>query len=230
MAHLPARQVAARPPATYRESMPGDHAVVDAMRATPRAAYLPEQARHRAGVDAPVELGHGSTCSQPSTVRTMLELLDVREGQRVLDVGSGSGWTTAILARLVGPTGRVVGVEVVPELVDDAARRLERDGLPQASVRVAAPEELGAADSAPFDRILVSAMASELPQPLVAQLAPDGLMVLPLRGRVVRVTVTGGRPQVDPAPGAYRFVPLQTSDTSGRRQARWWPWGRQASD
>ena len=199
------------------------------MRATPRADYLPERARHRAGVDAPLELGHGSTCSQPSTVRTMLGLLDVREGQRVLDVGSGSGWTTAILARLVGPTGHVVGVEVVADLVDDAAGRLERDGLVQASVRLAAPDELGAADAGPFDRILVSAMARELPEPLVAQLAPDGLMVLPLRGRMVRVTLADGLPQVDPAPGAYRFVPLQTSDPS-RRQGRRWPWGREASD
>lgn len=210
--------------------MRGRSAVVDAMRATPREDYLPEGARPQAAVDAPVELGHGSTCSQPSTVRTMLELLDVHEGQRVLDVGSGSGWTTAILARLVGPAGRVVGVEVVDELVQDAARRLERDGLAQASVRVAQPERLGAADAAPFDRILVSAMARELPQALVAQLAPDGLMVLPLRGRMARVTLVDGQPRVDHAPGAYRFVPLVTGDVGERRRGRWWPWGTDASD
>lgn len=200
------------------------------MRATPRADYLPPAARDRAGVDAPIELGHGSTCSQPTTVRTMLELLDVREGQSVLDVGSGSGWTTAMLARLVGPEGRVLGVELVPVLVSDAARRLARDGLDQASVRVADPDELGAADAGPFDRILVSAMARELPEPLVAQLAPDGLMVLPLRGRMVRVTVQDGQPQVDAAPGSYRFVPLQTARSRDARQGRRWPWRREASD
>lgn len=210
--------------------MTGRDAVREAMRVTPRAGYLPEAARHRAAVDAPVELGHGSTCSQPTTVRTMLELLDVHEGQRVLDVGSGSGWTTAILARLVGPAGRVVGVEVVPELVEDAARRLERDGLAQATVRVADPDGLGAPEAAPFDRVLVSAMAREVPAPLLAQLVPDGLMVLPLQGRLARVTLAEGRPQVDRAPGAYRFVPLQTADPSGPRRGRWWPWGRGASD
>lgn len=197
------------------------------MRATPRADYLPAAARDRAHVDAPIELGHGSTCSQPTTVRTMLELLDVRAGQNVLDVGSGSGWTTAMLARLVGPEGRVLGVELVDDLVSDAAQRLARDGLRQAAVRVADPGALGAADAAPFDRILVSAMAHELPEPLVAQLAPDGLMVLPLRGGMVRVTVQDGLPHVDAAPGAYRFVPLQTARSpEGRR----WPWRREASD
>ncbi|AXH97072.1 protein-L-isoaspartate O-methyltransferase family protein [Ornithinimicrobium avium] len=190
--------------------MPAVPSVVEAMRETPRAGYLPSGSRRLARIDAPVELGHGSTCSQPSTVRTMLELLDVREGQSVLDVGSGSGWTTAILARLVGPTGRVLGVEVVEELVQDAAGRLRRDGLDRAAVRVADPDVLGAPDAAPFDRILVSAMARELPGALVDQLAADGLMVLPLEGQVVSVRVEDDRPRLEPAPGWYRFVPLRT--------------------
>lgn len=194
--------------------------VEEALRETPRVDYLPEGARGLARIDAPVELGHGSTCSQPSTVRTMLQLLDVREGQAVLDVGSGSGWTTAILARLVGPTGRVLGVEVVEDLVGDAAGRLARDGLRQAAVRVADPDVLGAPDAGPFDRILVSAMARELPGQLVDQLVEDGLMVLPLEGQLVTVRVREGRrPVVEPAPGWYRFVPLRVG--APRR-----PWGR----
>jgi protein-L-isoaspartate(D-aspartate) O-methyltransferase len=141
----------------------------------------------------------------------MLELLDVHEGQRVLDVGSGSGWTTAILARLVGPTGSVLGVEIVPQLVADATGRLARDHLDHASVRVAEADVLGAPGDGPFDRVLVSAMAQTLPEQLVAQLTPSGVMVLPLDGRLVRVTVEDDVPRVDPAPGWYRFVPLQGS-------------------
>lgn len=197
-----------------------------AMRVTPRTAYLPESVAHLAAVDRPVELGHGSTCSQPTTVRIMLELLDAQEGQRVLDVGSGSGWTTAILARLVGPTGSVLGVELVEDLVADASRRLERDGLAHAAVRVADPDVLGAPDEAPFDRILVSAMASELPAELVDQLAPDGLMVLPLGGRMVRVRHAAEGPEVETEPGAYVFVPLRTA----RRRGRWWARRRDRED
>jgi protein-L-isoaspartate(D-aspartate) O-methyltransferase len=186
-------------------------AVRQAVRATPRASYLPEAQRAWADVDAPLDLGHGSTCSQPSTVVTMLDLLDVRPGQRVLDVGSGSGWTTAILARLVGPTGSVLGVDLVPELVQDAAARLRQDALDCASVIVADPEVVGAPSAGPFDRILVSAMAHKLPGGLVDQIVPDGLMVLPLDGRLVQVTIAGGRPKVHRSPGRYRFVPLRGS-------------------
>lgn len=179
------------------------------MRATPRIGYLPRSIRWRAGDDLPLDLGHGSTCSQPTTVRIMLELLDVRPGHRVLDVGSGSGWTTAILARLVGPGGSVLGVELVPELVSDAASRLRRDGLDRARVEVAARGVLGAPEESAFDRILVSAMATVLPRALVAQLAPDGRMVLPLNSRMVTVTLDEvGAPRVETAPGRYRFVPL----------------------
>lgn len=179
------------------------------MAATPRAGYLPRGIRARAHEDMALPLGHESTCSQPTTVRTMLELLGVPEGGSVLDVGSGSGWTTAILARLVGPGGQVLGVELVPELVADAATRLARDGLTWASVREATDGILGAPDEAPFDRVLVSAMASVMPYGLVDQLAHGGLMVLPLRGRMVTLTRTAtGEPQVLSRTGRYLFVPL----------------------
>lgn len=183
--------------------------VLAALAATPRAGYLPIGQVSSADLDIPLYLGYDSTCSQPSTVVTMLALLDVRPGQSVLDVGSGSDWTTALLARLVGPEGRVLGVELVPQLVQDAAERLRRDGLEQASVRVADPDLLGAPEAAPFDRILVSAMAERMPTGLVAQLAPDGLMVLPLDGRLVEVTVRDGSAHIRRTHGKYCFVPLQ---------------------
>src|SRR3954447_7518916 len=100
----------------------------------------------------------------------MLRLLDVHPGQRILDVGSGSGWTTALLAHLTGPAGSVLGVEIEPELVAWGAANVCAAGVPSATIRLADAAVRGAPDQAPYDRILVSADAWELPDELVGQL------------------------------------------------------------
>ena len=181
--------------------------VREAMRAVPRASFLPRAQRFFALADTALPIGHGQTNSQPSTVRAMLELLDVHEGDRVLDVGSGSGWTTAILARLCGPTGSVLGVERVPALVDMGVANVEKAGMPWARVEAARPGVLGAPDSGPYDRILVSAEAEDLPQELLGQLVGGGIMVIPVEGRMLRVRSTAAGPEVERS-GYYRFVPL----------------------
>ncbi len=108
--------------------------VAQAMRVVARRDYLPPGVRGHAGDDAPVMIGHGSTNSQPRTVAAMLRLLDPRPGQRVLDVGSGSGWTTALLSWLTGPGGSVLGVELEPELVDMARTHLAAQHVPRVRV------------------------------------------------------------------------------------------------
>lgn len=178
----------------------------DAFAAVPRQRFLPPDQRPFAHVDAPLAIGHGVTNSQPTTVADMLALLDVRAGQTVLDVGAGSGWTTALLAHLVGPTGRVVGVERIPALVAGAGDAVA--DWPWASVRQADAGVLGCPDEGPFDRILVSAMADALPAPLVDQLAPGGVLVVPVAGEMRRVVRRpDGRIDVT-AHGYYVFVPL----------------------
>jgi protein-L-isoaspartate(D-aspartate) O-methyltransferase len=179
-----------------------------AFAAAPRQAFLPASQRRFAGVDRPLLIGYGQTNSQPRTVRRMLALLDVRPGQRVLDVGSGSGWTTALLAALVGPAGEVVGVELVPELVRRGRANLRPFHLDHARVEQAAPGVLGCPEQAPFDRVLVSADAPELPAELVAQLDPvDAVLVLPVAGTLVELRRDAGRTRVV-GHGAYSFVPL----------------------
>jgi protein-L-isoaspartate(D-aspartate) O-methyltransferase len=182
--------------------------IADAFSAVPRKGFLPRAARWRAGIDAPILIGHGQTNSQPRTVAAMLRLLEVRPGDRVLDVGSGSGWTTALLAHLTGPAGEVLGVEIEPELVAFGDANLARAGFPWARITEAEPGVLGRPDRAPYDRILVSAMARVLPGELVAQLAEHGRMVVPVGGRMLLVSRGDHGIEVT-SHGEYRFVPLR---------------------
>lgn len=192
--------------------MGGDAAYLrEAFRVVVRADFLRPGDQSRSGVDAPVPIGGGQTNSQPRTVSAMLELLDVRPGQRVLDVGSGSGWTTALLAHLVGPTGVVIGTELNPELVRFGSQNLAKYDYPWSTIRQAAPDVLGAPEDAPYDRILVSAEARALPEPLVQQLAVGGTLVLPIGAQMTRVQKAAdavGNLTVT-THGLYSFVPLR---------------------
>jgi len=190
------------------EAEPGGGDVAAAMTAVPRSAYLRRPQRRFAAVDLALPIGHHQTCSQPSTVRSMLEQLDVRAGQHVLDVGAGSGWTTALLAWLVGPSGTVVGVELEAELARWGAGNVVAAGLPWARVEHAAPGRLGWPREAPYDRILVSAEPATLPQQLVDQLADGGRLVIPVRGTMTLVIRDGGETTATHH-GSYRFVPLR---------------------
>ena len=183
-------------------------AVAAAFAAHPRTGFLPPEVRDQAGYDGPLPIGHGQTNSQPRTVANMLRLLDVAPGMRVLDVGSGSGWSTALLAHLVGATGEVRGVELVPELARWGAANLAATQQPWASIVAATPAVLGLPAHGPFDRILVSAEPDTLPQTLVDQLKDGGAMVTPVAGEMLRVVRRGDKTEIT-RHGGYRFVPLK---------------------
>jgi protein-L-isoaspartate(D-aspartate) O-methyltransferase len=182
--------------------------VSEAFDATPRAGFLPRLSRGRAAYDGPIQIGRGQTNSQPRTVDAMLRLLEVREGDRVLDVGAGSGWSTALLAHLTGPTGEVVGVELEPSLVEFGRANLDRLDRPWARIEQADPEVLGRPEEGPYDRVLVSAEPRALPGELVDQLTDDGRMVIPVSGKMLLVKRTPSGPEITEH-GWYRFVPLR---------------------
>ena len=183
--------------------------VTSALALIPRANFLPPDLRDRAATDAPLPIGHGATNSQPWTVQFMLELLHVPEGAKVLDVGSGSGWTTALLSHLAGPNGSVLGIELVPELVEQGRANLAAFDLPGARIEQANIDLLGAPAEAPFDRILVSADAGQVPSELEEQLAVGGRMVLPASGVMWVVDRDHEGWHREPVMGyRFSFVPL----------------------
>lgn len=185
--------------------------VLAAMSALPRRNFLPADLRAKAELDEPLEIGHGATNSPSWTVRFMLDLLRVQPGNKVLDVGSGSGWTTALLARLTGPTGAVVGVEIVPELVDLGRANLPA-ALSWAHIEHADPHTLGVPRGEPFDRILVSADAGEIPSELEDQLSVGGRMVVPATGVMWVIDREHHGLHREPVTGyRFNFAPLRTT-------------------
>ena len=153
-----------------------DTAVLDAMRQVPRDAFVPDDVRPLAYEDTPLPIGYSQTISQPFIVALMTDLLDVGPGDTVLEIGTGSGYQAAVLSPLVD---RVYSIEIVPELGERAAGTLKEQGFDNVDTRVA-DGYYGWAEAAPFDGIVVTAAAGQIPPPLVEQLEPGGRMVIPI--------------------------------------------------
>jgi protein-L-isoaspartate(D-aspartate) O-methyltransferase len=185
-----------------------DERVLAAMERVPREVFVPEELRDRAYADAALPIGSGQTISQPYMVARICEALALRGNERVLDVGTGSGYQAAVLAELAG---EVHTIERLPELADAARRRLEEAGY-GGRVRVHVGDgTLGLPEYAPFGAIAVAAAAPELPQSLYDQLVPRGRLVVPVgkrHGQQLQLVVRSPEGPAVVRSVPCRFVPL----------------------
>jgi protein-L-isoaspartate(D-aspartate) O-methyltransferase len=154
----------------------GDERVLEAYRRVPRAGFVPPDLVARAYVDEPLPIPHGQVTTQPSLIAKMIEALELRGAEKVLEVGTGHGFQTALLAELAGV---VWSIERWPDLADTARSNLRRHGALDVEV-VVGDGTLGASDSPPFDAIVIAAAHPTVPDPLVGQLAPGGRLVHPV--------------------------------------------------
>ena len=177
--------------------------IVQAFANVKREKFLPDGSVDLAYEDTALPIGQGQTISQPSTIAFMLELLQVKPQQKILEVGSGSGYVLALLNQL-SPDSEIYGAERVGELTELSKKRLAKIKNIQICYT---PNKLGLSKQQPFDRILVSAAARQLPQLLINQLADNGLMVCPINHSIWQVKKQKGRLLTKEFPG-FVFVPL----------------------
>jgi protein-L-isoaspartate(D-aspartate) O-methyltransferase len=188
-----------------------DPRVLDALEEVPRHLFMPGAQIRTAYRDEPAPIGHGQTISQPTVVAIMSDALELQGTERVLEIGTGSGYQAAVLSRLAA---HVYSIEIVEPLGLAAKERLARLGYQNVEVRIG-DGYAGWPEHAPFDRILLTAAPPEIPDALVAQLREGGLLVAPVGEgadqRLVRWTKTGGVLKKEDL-GAVRFVPMVPGD------------------
>lgn len=156
--------------------------IIDAFKAVDRAQFVPEDQKQFTYANYPLPIGFGQTISQPLTVAFMLELLQPQPGEKILDVGSGSGWQTALLAYCVGAEGKVFGIERIPELKQFAEKNItSMEAVPQGVIQLFEGDgSKGFEEEAPFDKIIAAAAAQSIPKAWKEQLKVGGKIVAPI--------------------------------------------------
>jgi protein-L-isoaspartate(D-aspartate) O-methyltransferase len=186
--------------------------IVEAFRKVPRHEFVPTNLKDYAYADQPLPIGHGQTISAPSMIAIMLDSLELKQGQKVLEIGAGSGYNAALIAEIVGPRGKVFTVERIAKLAEFGRKNLKKTGY--GWVRVVVDDgTCGYKKAAPWDRILVTACAPEIPQPLVKQLKVGGKLAAPVGQHYmfqtwVVVHKQSGKETSTQERGGCSFVPL----------------------
>lgn len=186
--------------------------IIEAFRKIKRVDFLPEDIKDLAELNEALPIGDGQTISQPLVVAFMLEQLQPEKGDKILDIGAGSGWTTALLAEIVGEKGKVFAIEIIPELVEFGERNVAKYNFIEEEIIefILADGSKGYQKEAPFDKILASASAREIPQAWKEQLKVGGRIVTPV-GSSIWLLIKKSEKEFEEIeyPG-FAFVPLIT--------------------
>lgn len=184
--------------------------IIKAFKKIKRADFMPDEIKHLAEINEALPIGFGQTISQPLTVAFMFEQLEPRPGDNILDIGSGSGWTTALLAEIVGKKGRVTAIELIPELKEFGEKNAAKYSfIKKKIVRfICADGSDGYKKEAPFDKILVSAAAKEVPKAWKDQLKIKGRIVCPINSSILTIIRKSERDLEQIEHSGFVFVPL----------------------
>lgn len=180
--------------------------IIDAFTHVDRINFVQNKNSYENYQDHPLPIGYSQTISQPTTVAMMLEMLEPKKGDVVLDIGSGSGWSTALLAYIVGDEGQVVGLERIDELVEFGSNNLKKYNFKNAKI-LKASDPLGMPDQK-FDKILVSASAKEIPYELAKQLKVNGKIVIPVKNSIYEISKKPNKELKTSEHYGFVFVPL----------------------
>ncbi len=194
--------------------------VIQSMRTVQRVNFLPENMQSYSTTDTPLPIGHGQTISAPHMVAIMNEALQLETGHKVLEIGAGSGWHAATVAEIVAPSGtprstwgHVYTIEIVQELAEYARKTVMKAGYGDRVTIVSGDGSVGYPEQAPYDRIVVAAAATDVPEPLLQQLKPGGMMLIPIGDvtlfqTLMRITKSSDGKTKRENLGGVAFVPL----------------------
>jgi len=184
--------------------------IIEAFSQIKREDFVLEEEKDRAYINNALSINYNQTISQPLVVALMIELLSPQRGEKILDVGSGSGWTTALLAYLVKSKGRIIAIDIIPELVKFGQKNVEKYNFVKRGIVqfFCTDGKLGYEKEAPYDKILISASSFEIPQKLFKQLKIGGKMVLPIEESIVLIEKTSQNDYRKQEFPGFVFVPL----------------------
>jgi protein-L-isoaspartate(D-aspartate) O-methyltransferase len=185
-------------------------AIIEAFKKIDRADFVLDEYKSEAYVNYPLPIGHQQTISQPLTVAFMIELLAPKKGEKILDVGAGSGWQTALLAEIVGDEGMVVGIERIPELKELAEKNISKYNFTEKGIvkLVVGDGSKGYAEEMPYDKIIAAASAKKIPQAWKDQLKIGGRIVAPVGSSIVVLDKEGQNQFSQKQYFGFAFVPL----------------------